>query len=359
MKNPVPVESTVLGKALSRQGHHAANGLISVLLPFRNAGATIDAALASLLDGAPHMLEVLAVDDGSVDGGAERVRAWAQRDDRVRLVPTARSGLVGALCTGVTEARGALIARMDADDISHPGRLARQREVLVARPELGLLASQVAATADDGPIGEGLARYVAWQNGLIAPSDHRRELFVESPVCHPSVMMRREALEAAGGYRESSGPEDYDLWLRLDAAGWAMAKLPEVLLTWRQHAGQATFTHPRYALERFRETKAPHLARRVAESGRARSVVWGAGATGRKLARQLERHGFEAQAFIDIDPQKIGGMARGAPICAVAALDARTDAVVVAVGARGARDLIRPELDRRGFIEGESYWFAS
>jgi glycosyltransferase involved in cell wall biosynthesis len=328
-------------------------------MPFRDAGATIDSALASLLDGAPEPLEVLAVNDGSTDGGAARVRSWVLRDERVRLVPTARPGLVGALCTGVSEARGGLIARMDADDISHPGRLTRQREVLSTRRELGLLATQVEAVADSGEVGEGLVRYVAWQNGLITPADHRRELFVESPLCHPSVMMRREALEAVGGYQESSGPEDYALWLRMDAAGYAMAKIPEVLLTWRHQAGRATFTHPRYALERFRETKAPFLARRVAESGRARTIVWGAGPTGRKLVRQLERHGFRADAFIDIDPEKIGGIARGVPICTADSLDARTDVVVAAVGARGARDLIRPELDRRGFVEGESYWFAS
>jgi glycosyltransferase involved in cell wall biosynthesis len=359
LKYSVPVPSTVLGKPLAGQGRDDANGLISVVLPFRDAGATIDAAVASLLDGAPEPLEVLAVDDGSTDGGAERVRSWVERDDRVRLIPTARPGLVGALCTGVATARGGLIARMDADDLCHPRRLAKQREALRDRPELGLVGTQVEAVADAGEVGEGLARYVAWQNGLITPGDHRRELFVESPLCHPSVMMRREALEAVGGYRESSGPEDYELWLRFDAAGYAMAKLPEVLLTWRHQAGRATFTSPRYALERFRETKAPFLARRVAESGRARSVVWGAGATGRKLVRQLERHGFRAAAFIDIDPDKIGGIARGAPIHAADALDARTDVVVAAVGARGARDLIRPELDRRGFIEGESYWFAS
>jgi GT2 family glycosyltransferase len=359
MKHSVPVLSTVLGKTFSRQGHHDANGLISAVIPFRNASATLDAALGSLLDGAPEALEVLAVDDGSVDGGAERVRAWMQRDGRVRLVPTRTPGLVGALCTGVAEARGALIARMDADDVSHPGRLAKQREALLARPELGLLATQVEAVADDGPVGQGLSLYVAWQNGLITPSEHRRELFVESPVCHPSVMMRRHALEQAGGYRDSSGPEDYDLWLRIDAAGWQMAKLPEVLLSWRHQAGRATFTHPRYELERFHETKAPHLARRVAQSARARSIVWGAGPTGRKVSRALERHGFRPQAFIDIDPRKIGGIARGVPIVAASELDVRTDVVVAAVGARGARALIRSELDARGFTEGESYWFAS
>lgn len=335
------------------------NRLISVVMPFRDAAATLDRALASILAHADDALEVLAIDDGSCDSGPERVRAWAQRDPRVRLLKTAQSGLVGALMTGVSAARGALIARMDADDVSHPERLARQRDYLLRHPELALIGTQVAAVADDGPLGEGLVRYVAWQNGLVSAEDHRRELFVEAPLCHPSVMMRRDALIRVGGYLEGDGPEDYDLWLRFDAAGHAMAKLPEVLLTWCHRTGRATFQSPRYALARFRETKAPYLARRVAEHPKPRKVLWGAGKTGRKLVRELERYGFRPSLFIDIDPEKIGRTARGVPIVSAHALDPRTDVVVAAVGARGARELIREELNRRGFTEGGDYWFAS
>jgi glycosyltransferase involved in cell wall biosynthesis len=335
------------------------NGLISVILPFRNAGETVAAALSGLLSRNTCDLEVLAIDDGSLDSGPERVRSWAQRDARVRLFQASRAGLVGALQTGLQLASGGLIARMDADDLCHPLRLEKQRAYLDACPEITLVGSQVELAAEDGELGEGLARYVAWQNGLVTPEDHRRELFVESPLCHPSVMLRRAALEQVGGYRDTGGPEDYDLWLRLDAAGFRMSKLPEVLLTWRHRAGRATFTHPRYALECFRAAKAPFLARRVAEAGRARSVLWGAGQTGRRLARALEGHGFRAELFIDIDPKKLGRTARGVPILDESALDAERDVVVAAVGARGARELIRPALNARGFREGENYWFAS
>lgn len=218
------------------------NGLISVILPFRNAGETVDAALCGLLARDTCDLEVLAIDDGSLDSGPERVRSWAQRDARVRLFQASQSGLVGALQTGFQRAAGGLIARMDADDLCHPLRLEKQRDHLNAHPEVALVGSQVEVTAADGEPGEGLVRYVAWQNGLITPEDHRRELFVESPLCHPSVMLRREAFEQVGGYRDTGGPEDYDLWLRLDAARFRMSKLPEVLLTWRHRSGRATST---------------------------------------------------------------------------------------------------------------------
>ena len=109
-------------------------------------------------------------------------------------------------------------------------------------------------------------------------------------------------------------------------------------------AGRATFADPRYALARMREAKAPYLAQRVGQCPKPRRVLWGAGPTGRRVARDLARHGLPFALFIDIDPKKIGRTAQGAPIASMEALDVRTDVVVAAVGARGARDLIRPAL---------------
>lgn len=332
---------------------------ISVLMPFRDAGATIDAALSGLLARPDPALEVLAVDDGSTDAGVERVRAWAARDGRVRLLRCAGSGLVAALQTGLEAARGGLVARMDADDLSHPERLARQREQLLAVPEIAVLGTRVGAFADVGEVGEGMLRYVAWQNSLLSPEDHRRELFVESPLCHPSIMLRREALLAVHGYAGCTGPEDYELFLRLDRAGYRMAKLPEELLSWRHRAGRATFADPRYSLANLRAAKAPFLAARVRASAKPRRIVWGAGPTGRRLARALTQHGLDLHGFIDIDPDKLGRRAQGLPIEAPETLDAAHDFVIAAVGSRGARALIRPFLEQRRFVEGVDALFAA
>jgi glycosyltransferase involved in cell wall biosynthesis len=335
------------------------NALISVVLPFRDAGATIDAALAGLLAAPDGAREVIAVDDGSTDSGTARVQTWAIRDPRVRLITNDGRGLVRALNTGLAHARGALIARMDADDVCHAARLDLQRAHLLAHPELSVLGTRVRAQADDGPVGEGLARYVAWQNALLSPQQHRLARFIESPLCHPSLMMRRTLLASLGGYREHDGPEDYDLLLRTCELGHALGKLDQELLCWRQRSGRATFSDPRYGLERFRRTKAPYLAREIAKQPRARLVIWGAGPTGKRLARALAEHGARCSLFVDIDPRKIGRTAQGAPIAGVEQLDAVRDLVVVAVGARGARALIAKALWERGFVEGESAWFAS
>jgi glycosyltransferase involved in cell wall biosynthesis len=329
-------------------------------MPFRDAGSTIDAAIAGLVAREDPALEVLLIDDGSTDSGRERALVWAKRDPRVRVLHNQGRGLVSALQSGLAAAQGDLIARMDADDISHPERLARQRSyLLLAEPEVAVLGTCVTAFADEQPVGEGLRRYVAWQNALISPEDHRRELFVESPLCHPSIMARREALLCVGGYCDNEGPEDYELFLRLDRAGFAMAKLPDVLLSWRHRPGRATFSSARYSLASMRAAKAPFLAERVAQCAKARRVLWGAGPTGRRLARALAGYGFLADCFVDVDLNKVGRTAQGVPIIGPEGLDCDQDLVIAAVGARGARALIRTYLEQHGFIEGVDAWFAA
>jgi glycosyltransferase involved in cell wall biosynthesis len=326
---------------------------LSVVLPFRDAAATLDEAVQSVLEQEEVDLELVLVDDASRDGGPRIAEAHAKRDARVRLLRGEGGGLVSALALGCAHAQGAYLARMDADDIARPRRLAASLARMTADPSLAVVSTQVAAFPEEA-VGEGLRRYVAWQNAIVTPEDHARAMFVESPVCHPSVLMARRAFEAVGGYRDAGWAEDYDLWLRFDAAGFRFAKVPEVLLLWRHAPGRQTFENPLYALSRFTAAKAHYLAPRLRACGRD-VVVWGAGPTGKRFARALEPHGVFASRFVDIDPRKVGRRARGAPIEAPASLRREREIVVVAVGSRGARLLIQRELDGRGYTEGEDY----
>ncbi len=326
---------------------------ISILVPYRDAQSTLLEALTSVLGDEEPPIEVLAVNDRSTDGGPTLVEALAAKDPRVRSLHSSAPGIVGALRTAAAAARAPILARMDADDVSLPGRLWRQLAFLEAHPEIAVLGTRVENLAD-APVGEGLTRYVAWQNEVLTPEDHDRALFVESPLCHPSVMMRRSAYDAVGGYRDARWFEDYDLWLRLWAAGFRLAKLDEVLLRWRHREGRLTLNDPRASEEAFRQAKAAYLAPWIAARGRP-LTLWGAGKMGRRFARALEAHGVFASRFVDIDPKKIGGVARGVPIVAASALRAGEETVLGCVGSLGARALIREALDARGFVETVDY----
>jgi hypothetical protein len=247
---------------------------------------------------------------------------------------------------------------LDADDRSHPERLAEQVRLLTERPEVSVAGSLV-ETFPRSEVGEGFRLYEEWLNGLVTHADICREIFVESPIAHPSAMLRLEELRALGGYEDRGWPEDYDLWLRYHAAGRTFAKVPRVLLYWREHPQRLTHTDGRYAVENFLRAKAHYLVRGPARD-RDAVFVWGAGKTGRRLSKHLIRNGCQPTAFVDIAPDKIGKTLRGAPVVRPEDLparwrSARRPLLLAAVSSRGARRLIRQELARIGLTEGTDF----
>ncbi|MCK5797013.1 MAG: glycosyltransferase, partial [Deltaproteobacteria bacterium] len=231
---------------------------MSVLLPVRDGAETLGAALDSLAAQTLTDHEVIVVDDGSRDATADIAAAYVARDDRVRLVQTPPRGIVSALNTGLARVQAPFLARMDADDLCLPERLALQRRWLMRRRDLVGVGSLVESFGE-GAETEGWRRYIRWLNSRLTARDIARDLLVESPLAHPSVTLRMEALRAVGGYRDFDGPEDYDLWLRLARAGGRFAKVPRVLLRWRDHAARLTRKDGRYRPEAFLRCKVNHL----------------------------------------------------------------------------------------------------
>ena len=329
--------------------------LLSVLMPLREAEPTLPEAVESVLAQREVDLELLAVDDGSRDGGPRWLRARARGEPRLRVLQSAGRGIAAALRTGLGAARGRFVARMDADDVSLPGRFAASLERFEREPALDLVAVQVAPWPPPAA-GLGLYRYVSWQNGLLEPADHLRERFVEAPVCHPAVVFRADTVRRLGGYRAGPFPEDYELWLRMLGAGCRFAKVPRVLLRWRHGPRRATFTDPRCAPERLLQLKARYLA---AWLGGRRWVLWGAGRTGKRLGRAMAALGRGPARVVDV---AAGGRRRLLGRLAVeppGTLEPRRECVVVAVGLPSARPLIRATLASLGFREPEDALFAA
>jgi hypothetical protein len=267
-------------------------------------------------------------------------------------------GIARALNRGLARCDAPLVARMDADDVAHPERLAVQRALLEEAPALAAAGTRV-RLFPRAAVRSGMARYVAWLNGLVTPALVRRDLFVEAPLVHPSAMIRRGPLEEAGGWRDGDFPEDYELWLRLAAEGHALTNVPRTLLAWRESPGRATRTDPRYALARHLALKARFLARGPL-AGRREIAVWGAGDTGKALCDALAPLGIRPALFVEVDAKKIGRLVRGAPVVGYRDVaQARGLPLVVAVGAAGARELIRAELVAAGFLETRDFWCAS
>lgn len=331
---------------------------VSVLLPVFNAQDTVRQAATSLLRQTFADFEIIAVDDGSTDDSGSILDDLARDDPRIRVFHLPHAGLVPALNVGIAECRGELIARMDADDVCHPERLRLQVEFMRENPDVSVCGCLVRSFPRNHVKG-GFLRYEAWLNSLLLHEEIARDMFVESPLAHPSVMMRAGDLREIGGYRDLVWPEDYDLWLRFFMAGKRFGKVPRALLFWREHAQRLTFTDSRYALENFLRVKAHFLAQLLSRESRP-LIVWGAGMTGRRLTKHLVREGVQPIAMVDIDPRKIGRVVRGAPVIRPEDLGGHEDAfVIAAVGSEGSRDIIRAQLLGMGRVESRNFICAA
>jgi glycosyltransferase involved in cell wall biosynthesis len=324
---------------------------VSVVMPVRDALASVPAAVGSLLGQSMGDWELVVVDDGSIDGTGEWLVDLANRESRVRVVRTGALGIVSALRTGCELARGRYVARMDADDVMAVDRLEKQVGLLEVRPEVGLVSCLVGY----GGEGAGYATHVGWINGLVESEAMALRRFVEAPVAHPSVMFRRELLGQFGGYGEGMFPEDYELWLRWMEAGVRFAKVPEVLLTWNDPPGRLSRTDARYSMEVFFEMKAGYLARWLQREVAQERAIWlcGAGRVTRRRFAALGEYGVRLAGYVDVDPAKVGRELDGLPVVGLEALPEREGSFLLGgVGTRGVREALTGGLVERGGVEG-------
>ncbi|THD42141.1 MAG: glycosyltransferase [Bradyrhizobium sp.] len=206
---------------------------VSVVLPVRDGGAYLALAVASMLSQTWRDFELILVNDGSQDGAVEILSANLLGETRLRVLRNPGRGLVAALNFGLAQAQGEYVARMDADDIALPDRLASQVECLDRRKDIAVVGAQVAFIDASGALTGGRTHFPTDPDRIAAALTTRGCVLK-----HPSVLARWQALLDVGGYRAAvAGAEDYDLWLRL-AERTRLANLPDILLHYREHPGQ-------------------------------------------------------------------------------------------------------------------------
>lgn len=334
---------------------------ISVLLPVYNAEATLHEAIASILDQTERQLELVIVDDGSTDRSPEIIERWQQKDKGVQPVFTDHHGIVNALNKGLERVTAPYIARMDADDVSLPERLEKQANYLDRHPETGLVSCLVEHFGDQRS-QEGYRRYVNWINTLTTHYKIELNRFIESPLAHPSVMVRRSVLNEHGRYRQGDFPEDYELWLRWLEGGVKMEKIPEVLLKWRDAPDRLSRNHDRYSAEAFYRVKSQYLARWLKRNNprHPEVVIWGAGRSSRRRAEMLADYNIAITHYIDVDPNKIGQQIHGRPVWSPDEVPRSGEHFILSyVGNWGVNQQISTHLQKFGYDLGIDLIFAA
>jgi glycosyltransferase involved in cell wall biosynthesis len=203
---------------------------VTVLMAVYNGADRLPPAVESVLTQVFTDFEFLIVDDGSTDATPDRLAALT--DPRVRIVRQDNQGLAVALNTGLRQARGRYIARMDDDDLCRPERLERQVAFMESRPEVAACGTWVLA--------RGGAREQVWRFP-VDPDEIRCHLLFHSVLPHPSVMLRHDAVRRFDLYYDEAFryAQDYELWQRA-SAHVRLANLPEPLLEYRVGSWEGT-----------------------------------------------------------------------------------------------------------------------
>jgi len=219
--------------------YRAPQPALSVAMSVYNGARFLGPAIESVLAQDFTDFEFLILDDGSTDDSPRIIRAFAEKDARIRPILRENRGLIASLNEMLACAAAPIVARMDADDICRHTRFSRQFEFLAAHPEYGV----VGTWAED--IDENNLPYPVRVKDH--PVDHEAFLAAiercEPLICHPAAMFRKDLVRSVGSYHAAFRHcEDYDLWLRL-ASVTRLGNVPERLIRYRHYENQVSSRH--------------------------------------------------------------------------------------------------------------------
>lgn len=205
---------TIKSQQLALAGLKNSNSLVAPLVSWilctHVGGSLLYKAIVSCLGQTYKDFELILVINGSdLNSIKEEVMGWdISSDPRLRIYETEVRHLPFSLSLGLHHARGKYIARMDGDDIAYPHRLQIQVEFMSNNPDISVLGTAF-------EVIDLLGNPISVVRNPLTDNEIRQAMIFKNPICHPTVMFKRDAVEAAGGYLGGYHSEDYDLWIRL------------------------------------------------------------------------------------------------------------------------------------------------
>jgi FkbM family methyltransferase len=204
---------------------------VSVVMSVFNGEEFLSETIDSVLNQTFRDFEFVIVDDGSTDATADILSKYALCDGRIRVLRNGKKGRAASLNLAISVANGKYVANTDADDLSMPGRLEEQVAFMEKNLEVGVLGGAFELITDSGAVIDVIRHPL--EDSLM-----RSAMLRYNPICHSSVILRKNIVLASGGYRSTLEPsEDYDLWLKMSECS-RMANLHNVIVRYRLHANQ-------------------------------------------------------------------------------------------------------------------------
>ena len=258
-------------------------------MPLKNADAYLEECLKSNSDQSETNWELLVADDHSTDNSREILDSFQKKDSRIRVFTSEGRGIIAALQTAYSYAKGEFIHRMDADDCMpiHKLRLLKNKLLESAH---GTVVTGKVHYFSEGQLSEGYQNYENWLNALSENESHWKYLYKECVIASPAWMIRREDFDASGAFNSSLYPEDYDLVFRWYAKGFKVKAVNEIVHYWREHAARTSRLHEHYQQKAFFRLKLNYFFKLHYDSNRP-LVVFGAGLKGKITLQLLNEKG--------------------------------------------------------------------
>ncbi|NJB35523.1 glycosyltransferase family 2 protein [Croceivirga sp. JEA036] len=329
--------------------------MISILIPFKNTQAYLNACLESILKQTYKDWEILAVDDCSTDNSKDIVEGYAKLHPNIHYILNTGNGIIPALQTGYRHAKGQFITRMDSDDIMVPYRL----EVMVQSLRLyghgHVAVGQVKYFSEEG-ISDGYTRYERWLNQLTAKGTNYTEIYKECVIPSPCWMVHKSDFEKCDAFNPTRYPEDYDLTFRFYANHLKVIPCKQVLHLWRDYGTRTSRTHEHYAQNYFLEIKL-HYFLKLEYNTKRTLVIWGAGYKGKTIAKKLTKKNIPFIWVCD-NPNKIGKHIYGTELQHFSLIESLEEPQsIITVANDKAQEEIRKFLSQQNQEQALDYFF--
>ena len=260
--------------------------LVSIIMAVKDTAPYLPECLDSIVNQTYTNWELLAVNDHSSDETPEILKAYSEKDSRIRFLNSDKPRLIPTLQVGYAAAKGDLINRMDSDDRMPLYKI----EVLVNEwLKYGkgyVIAGGTEHFVDEGEVGDGFLRYERWLNEVARTGSHYKQIYKECVIPSHCWMMHKEDFDSVEAFDPIIYPEDYDLCFRMYRKGLKVIGIDKVLHHWRDRSNRISRTWEEYKDNRYFEMKLRFFFELDRDSDRP-LVLWGAGRNGKDMAKLI------------------------------------------------------------------------
>ena len=270
-------------------------------MPVKNEALYLDELLTSIVNQSESEWELVAVDDHSTDDSLKILNDLASTNFKIKVFQNPNQGIISALRCAYSKSSGEYITRQDADDIMPTDKLKKLLSVLNSNDK-GTIATGKVKYFSGTKLMDGFKKYEKWLNDLCETNSHYDHIFKECVLASANWLIKRDDFEKLGAFSDAIYPEDYHFVFKAYQNNFKIKSSNEITHLWRDHEKRASRNLEQYSDQKFFPLKVSFFKE---IHGSSDICLWGAGPTGKKLAKELLRQNINFH-WVTNNEKKIG-----------------------------------------------------